>query len=164
MQIYYLHSFGGQSPKWLSVGKTQGMGRAVLPSGSPRGKICFLLFQHLFLFSLAHALSSIFKVSSSHFSLTLLSSVPTTQSSPLLCTVKFLFVSLFYGSIRLRFGPTCISQSNLSILDLYSDLQMHAHNINSHRFQEHTQDTDVLGGIIQSIIRITQIYFIFANL
>ena len=26
------------------------------------------------------------------------------------------------------------------------------HNINSHRLQEHTQDTDVLGGIIQSII------------
>ena len=38
MQIYYLHSFGGQSPKWLSVGKTQGMGRALLPSRSPRGK------------------------------------------------------------------------------------------------------------------------------
>ena len=37
-QIYYLHSFGGQSPKWLSVGKTQGTGRALLPSRSPRGK------------------------------------------------------------------------------------------------------------------------------
>ena len=76
--------------------------------------------------------------------LTLLSSVPTTRSSPLLCTVKF----LFYGYIRLRFGPSCISQSNLSILDLYSDLQAHAYNVNNHRFQEHIQDTDALGGII----------------
>ena len=80
--------------------------------------------------------------------LTLLSSVPTTRSSPLLCTVKF----LFYGYIRLRFGPSCISKSNLSILDLYSDLQAHAYNVNNHRFQEHIQDTDALGGIIQSII------------
>ena len=88
----------------------------------------------------------------SHFSLTLISSVATTLASPLLCTVKFLSVSLFYGYIRLHFRPTCISQGNLSILDLFSDLQEHAYNVDSHRFQEHTQDTDVLRGIIQSII------------
>ena len=44
MKIYYLHSFGGQSPQWLSVGKTQGVGRAILLSGSPRGKSISSLF------------------------------------------------------------------------------------------------------------------------